>query len=116
MSMSISLGRMKVSRPARRSLKSTLAGGLVIVAHGSGYRLAGSFSPGAATVTVIIDPRFAAFVAQKSADPPATCSDFVDKDALANGLQVVFFKQTVEHRREFVETGGAIEDGADDIA
>ncbi len=88
----------------------------MIVAHDRGYRLAGGLSACCATILVIIGPRFTAFVAQDSADAPARRSDLIYEDALADGLRVVFCEQSVEHHVEFVETGGAIEDGVDYVA
>lgn len=96
--------------------KNAVTIALMIVAHGGEQRVAGTFSFGLAPISVIVDPRFAAFVAQDSADAPARRRDLIDEDALADGLRVVFLKQSVEHHGEFVETGGAIEYGVDDVA
>jgi hypothetical protein len=105
-----------VESGAAEGAESALANGLLIVAHDGGYCLAGSFSPCCATILVVVGPRFAAFVAQDSPDAPARRSDLIYEDALADGLRVVFFKQSVEHHGEFLETGPAIEYGVDYIA
>src|ERR1017187_7334566 len=89
---------------------------LVIITHRGEERFGGSLSSGVAAVSVLIEPGFAAFVAQQSADPPAACGDLVDQDALAGGLGLELFEQSVEDRIEFLGASGAVEFGVDDVA
>src|SRR5579862_999759 len=96
--------------------KSTLASALVIVTDGGGNCLAGRLGPGRAAVIVLIDPRFAAFVAEQSADAPAAGRDLVDHHALVDGFRLKFFEQRIEHRVELVYASGAVEFWIDDVA
>jgi hypothetical protein len=56
----------------------------MIVAHGGSDHLAGTLSPCCATILVVFGPRFAALIAQDSADAPARCGDFVNQNTLAD--------------------------------
>src|ERR1035437_5918778 len=69
-----------------------------------------------AAVSVLVDPGFAAFVAQHSADPPTACGDLVDQDALMGGLRLEVFEQSVEERIEFLDANRAVEFGVHDVA
>ena len=95
--------------------ESTLASGLLIVAHEGGHCLAWGLRPGAAAKIVLIDPRLAAFVAQQSADAPAACGDLVNQEALAGGFGLEVVEEGVEERVEFLGASGTVEDRVDDV-
>ena len=76
----------------------------------------GSQSRRARRYLVLIEPTFRGIRSAGIGGCASRMRDLIDQDALADGLRLELFEQSVEHRVEFVYAGGAVEFGVDDVA